>query len=134
MSVTIAFARAQIDAGADCLLPGDHATRDPCSPEAYEQFLLPIHGRIAQEISVPVILHICGYAGDRINTIARTGLDCFHWDTRTGPPEQVRQLAGPKLALMGGISNHKLLTDTPETIAADAAHAARSEIDICPTV
>ena len=32
MPVTIQFAKAQIDAGADCLLLADHATRDLCSP------------------------------------------------------------------------------------------------------
>ncbi len=47
--MTVAFARAQIDAGADCILLADHATRDLCSPRAYEQFLLPLHRRLAEE-------------------------------------------------------------------------------------
>ncbi len=128
--VTLRFARAQIDAGADCLLLADHATRDLCSPRAYETFLLPLHRRLAQEIPVPVILHICGNTADRIGMIAQTGLACFHWDTKTGTPEAVRKLAGGELALMGGISNYKLLRGTADEIRADAAAALEAGIDI----
>lgn len=130
MSVTVRFANAQIDAGADCILLADHATRDLCSPQAYEEFLAPVHKRFAERIDVPVILHICGDTGDRIGLIAGTGMDCFHWDTKTGAPSEVRELAGAELALMGGIGNFRLLRGTPDEVAADAAEAARSDIDI----
>lgn len=62
--------------------------------------------------------------------IAQTGLDCFHWDTKTGSPEYVRGLAGDRLSLMGGISNLKLLQGTPEQIRADAEAAHAAGIDI----
>lgn len=129
-AVTVAFAKAQIEAGADCILLADHATRDLCSPQAYEEFLLPRHAWLAQQIQAPTILHICGHTVDRIGMIARTGLDCFHWDTKSGSPREIRQLAGKRLALMGGVSNHKLLTSTPEQIASDAAEAARAGMEI----
>jgi [methyl-Co(III) methanol-specific corrinoid protein]:coenzyme M methyltransferase len=128
--VTLAFARAQIDAGADCILLADHATRDLCSPRAYEQFLVPVHRRLAQAIPVPVILHICGNTEDRVGLIAQTALACFHWDTKTGRPEHVRSLAGERLALMGGISNYKLLRGTADEIAADAEAACQAGIDV----
>ncbi|MBT3271905.1 MAG: MtaA/CmuA family methyltransferase, partial [Spirochaetales bacterium] len=72
--VSLAFARAQLDAGADCLLVGDHATRDLCSPKAYEEFLVPLHTRLAEEIKAPLMLHICGNTSDRIGMIAETGI------------------------------------------------------------
>jgi [methyl-Co(III) methanol-specific corrinoid protein]:coenzyme M methyltransferase len=128
--VAVQFAAAQVEAGADCLLLGDHATRDLCSPRAYEEFLLPLHRRLAEEIRVPVILHICGDTRDRIGMIAQTHLACFHWDTKTGDPREVRRLAGEEMALMGGVSNYKLLRSRPEEIAADAVAAARGGIDI----
>lgn len=129
-AVTLRFARAQIEAGADCLLLADHATRDLCSPAMYEDFLEPLHARLAREISCPLILHICGNTADRIHAIARTGLACFHYDTRTGTPAEVRNLAGPRLALMGGIDNLRLLGQPPEAIARDAAEAHEAGIDI----
>ncbi len=128
--VTLQFAAAQIEAGADCILLADHATRDLCGPRMYEEFLVPLHRRLAEEIKAPVILHICGNTSDRIGMIARTGLACFHWDTKTGSPAEVRRLAGGRLALMGGVSNYKLLRGKPEEIAADAEAAAAAGIDV----
>ncbi len=128
--VTVKFARAQIDAGADCILLADHATRDLCSPGAYEQFLKPLHTRLAEEISVPLVLHICGNTSDRIGMIAQTGLDCLHWDTKTGTSALARKLAGNKLSLMGGISNFMLLKGSPEDISAAAIEAIEGDIDI----
>ncbi len=130
LPVTIQFATAQIDAGADCILLADHATRDLCGPRMYEEFLMPLHRRLAEEIHAPVILHICGNTADRIGMIAKTGLAGFHWDTKSGDPAAVRRLAGPRLALMGGISNYKLLRATPAEIAADRDAAISAGIDI----
>jgi [methyl-Co(III) methanol-specific corrinoid protein]:coenzyme M methyltransferase len=130
LPVTLQFAQAQIDAGADCILLADHATRDLCSPRAYRDFVQPLHERLAAAIHAPVILHICGNTADRIAMIAQTGLAGFHWDTKTGPPEAVRALAGPRLALMGGISNYTLLRGTSAEVAAQARAAESAGIDV----
>jgi uroporphyrinogen-III decarboxylase len=120
----------QIDAGADCILLADHATRDLCSPGTYRDFLLPLHQRLAAEIKVPVILHIGGNTADRIGMVAQTGVSCFHWDTKTGRPDEVRALAGPRLALMGGVSNFTLLRSTAEEVAAQVQAAVAGDIDV----
>jgi MtaA/CmuA family methyltransferase len=130
LPVTIQFARAQLDAGADCILVADHATRDLCSPRAYESFLLELHARLVDAIPAPLILHICGNTSDRIGMIARTGMACFHWDTKTGAPETIRALAGDRLALMGGINNFVLLRGTPDEVAAQARGAVAGGIDV----
>jgi [methyl-Co(III) methanol-specific corrinoid protein]:coenzyme M methyltransferase len=130
LPVTLEFARAQIEAGADCLLLADHATRDLCSPATYRDFLSGLHGYLAETIKVPLILHICGNTSDRIGMIAHTGVACFHWDTKTGTPAEVRRLAGDQMALMGGISTLRLLQGTPEEIAALARDAAQADIDV----
>ena len=130
MPAAIAFANAQIDAGADCILLGDHATADLCSPAAYKKFLQEVHSRLAEEIKAPVILHICGNTRDRIGMISQTKLNCFHWDTKSGPPEEMRQLAGERLALMGGVSNTLLLNGSPDDIFKQAKAAAKAGIDI----
>lgn len=130
LPVTLAFANAQLEAGADCILIADHATRDLCSPAAYEEFVLPMHQRLAEAIDAPLLLHICGDTSDRIQMIARSGLDCFHWDTRSGTPDRVRELAGPDLALDGGISNLLLLNGTPDQVMAAARAAVAADIDV----
>ena len=130
MPVTVKFAQAQVDAGADCLLLADHATRDLCSPEAYRQFLMEMHSELAGMIEVPLILHICGNTSDRIGMISETGIDCFHWDTKTGSAGNVRKMAGSRMALMGGIANPILLQGTPEDVVSMACAAVRGDIDV----
>ena len=107
--ITISFAKAQLDAGADCMMIADHATRDLCSPDAYREFLKELHAEFAETIPCLSILHICGDTSDRIDMIAETGLACFHWDTKLGDAKRARELAGERLSLMGGINNTEVL-------------------------
>ena len=129
--ITVLYAQAQIEAGADCILLADHATRDLCSPLAYRDFLLPVHSELVERIGCPLILHICGDTKDRIQYIRQTGIHCFHWDTKSGKPDEIRRLAGDRLSLMGGISNLETLHHgTSEDVRRQAADAARSGINI----
>jgi [methyl-Co(III) methanol-specific corrinoid protein]:coenzyme M methyltransferase len=128
--VTVRFANAQIEAGADALCLADHATRDLCSPDAYRDFLMETHQELNARIGCPLILHICGDTSDRIGYIRETGLSCFHFDSKV-PTAEARRLAGERLALMGGTSNLDLiLHGTPEQIAADVREKVRYGIDV----
>ena len=130
-AVTLQFANAQIEAGADCLLLGDHATRDLCSPAAYGSFLKEIHTELVEEIDCPLILHICGDTSDRIKMIDETNIHCFHWDTKTGSPVKIRQLAGERLSLMGGLNNIDILrSGSEEQIKAAVDTSINAGIDI----
>ena len=128
--VTVQFANAQIEAGADALCLGDHATRDLCSPAAYREFLMPVHRELSERIPCPLILHICGDTSDRIEAIRETGIPCFHYDSKV-PTAAARELAGDQLALMGGTSNFDIIQKgTPEAVAADVAEKLAHGIDI----
>ena len=130
LEVTVAFAKAQIDAGADALTLADHCTRDLCSPETYLQFLQEIHQELHERIPCPKILHICGDTSDRIPFIQKTGIDCFHYDSKV-PTPVARQLAGDRLALMGGTSNINLIRNgTAELITQDVQEKIAAGIDI----
>jgi [methyl-Co(III) methanol-specific corrinoid protein]:coenzyme M methyltransferase len=118
--VTVLFAAAQFEAGADALCLADHATGDLVSAQAYRDFLFPIHQELAQRIEGPVVLHICGDTHDMLPDIARTGFACFHYDTKV-PAAKARQLAGEGLALMGGVNN-------PVTLASGDAERVRREV------
>jgi len=122
--VTLLFAQAQIDAGADALCLADHATRDLCSPHAYQEFLLDIHRELNERIPCPLILHICGDTSDRICFIKQTGIDCFHFDSKV-PTGTARQLAGSSLALMGGTSNIEVVRNGTEQ---DIRHDVREKL------
>jgi [methyl-Co(III) methanol-specific corrinoid protein]:coenzyme M methyltransferase len=130
VEVTIAFAHAQIDSGADALTLADHCTRDLCSPDAYRDFLMEIHQELHQRISCPLILHICGDTSDRLHYIRRTGVECFHFDSKV-PASEARRLAGGQLALMGGTSNIEVVRNgTRQSVAEDIAHKLQVGIDI----
>lgn len=129
--ITVRFAKAQIDAGADCLLVGDHISRDLCGPETYRDFLKDIHAELVERIGCPLILHTCGDTTDRIPLFAETGMHCFHWDTKAGTAEEVRKLAGERMALMGGLNNTDvLLLGTPELVREKVEESLRAGIDI----
>jgi len=128
--VTVAFGKAQIEAGADALCFADHATRDLCSPEAYRDFLQGIHQEFSERLPCPLVLHICGDTSDRIPYIRETGVACFHFDSKV-PTQIARDLAGEKLALMGGTSNIDVIRSGDEaTVRRDVEEKMRCRIEV----
>jgi len=130
MTVPRQFAAAQHEAGADAITLADHATGDLISARMYEEFLWPLHCRLAQECAAPLILHICGNTADRLPLIARSGLACFHFESKVPAAEAVR-LAEGKIALMGNLNNPDLLwRGTPEEVREAARKAYAAGVDI----
>ena len=128
--LTVAFAEAQIEAGADSLCLADHCTRDLCSPDAYRDFVMPIHTELAGRIGCPLTLHICGDTSDRIPYLRETGLDCFHFDSKV-PTETAVELADGRIALMGGTSNFDIIREgDPGKISADVAEKIDMGVEI----
>ena len=78
----------------------------------------------------PVILHICGDTLDRIPWISRTGLACFHFESKV-PAGKARWAAGDRIALMGNINNPQtLLHGTPDDIAVEVEACLAHGIEI----
>lgn len=128
--VPLLFARAQQEAGADVVTLADHATGDLVSGAMYEALLWPLHRRIACECPVPLILHICGNTADRLDAIARTGLACFHFESKV-PARQARETVGDRIALMGNLNNPELLLKgTPLQVRQAAVEAHEAGVDI----
>lgn len=128
--ITVIWAHAQIEAGADALCLADHATRDLCSPESYRDFLSEVHAELVDRIACPLILHICGETSDRIKYIRDTGVACFHFDSKV-PAAKARELAGERLSLMGGTSNFSVIrSGDPEAVERDVREKLDCKIDI----
>jgi [methyl-Co(III) methanol-specific corrinoid protein]:coenzyme M methyltransferase len=102
--ITVLFAQAQIEAGADCLTLADHLTGDLCRAETYRDFLLPVHQGLASRIACPVILHICGYTLDRMPYIAQSCFAAFHFDSKNDARKAVEAVAG-RIRLIGNVNN-----------------------------
>jgi MtaA/CmuA family methyltransferase len=129
MPVTVAFANAQLRAGADAVTLPDHATGDMVSPAMYGKFLVPLHQRMLPQIGGPTILHVCGYCADRINHIITEGYDAWHFEWRNDP-KKVVELAGGKISVVGGISNvDGLLKGTPDDVYKQARYNIEAGVD-----
>jgi [methyl-Co(III) methanol-specific corrinoid protein]:coenzyme M methyltransferase len=128
--LAVIFGRAQIEAGIDVLIIGDHATGDLVSANCYQEFLLQPHQELVKKIGCPVVLHICGDTLDRLKYIAKTGFDCFHFDSKVDAIA-AKSITQNKISLMGNVNNPKtLLYGTPEEVVQEADYAARAGVEI----
>ena len=128
--VTVLFAVAQIEAGADLLCLADHATGDLVSPRMYRDILLPYHQELTQRIGCPLVLHICGNTLDRMAHICQAGFDCFHFDSKVDACDAVNEIDG-RISLMGNVNNPDiLLNGTPDQVAAQSRYAVAAGVQV----
>lgn len=129
LPVTIAFARAQMQHGADIICLADHATGGMVSPAMYREMLLPLHQEIVGEIGCPTVLHCCGNTTDRLGYFAETGVDCYHFESQVAVDAAVA--AAGKMTLMGNVNNPEiLLRGSPAEVAAACERAVRGGVQI----
>jgi MtaA/CmuA family methyltransferase len=128
MPVTIAFARAQFQAGADIVVLADHATGNLVGPYHYRDILLPIHQELTARINGPLILHVCGNCSDRLEYFAQTGVDAYHFEWQVDAKIAVEKV-GDKISLVGNINNPvTLYQGTPEDVYKQARYAIESGV------
>lgn len=128
--VTVTWALAQVEAGADALTLPDHATGDLVNAEYYERFLFEIHCELAERIPCPVILHICGATVDRMDLIAKTGFAAFHFDSKNNAAEAVKVMNG-RCALVGNVNNPvTLYRGTTEMVREEVRKACVAGVDL----
>lgn len=128
--VTVKFANAQIEAGADVITVADHATKDLCSPLAYRYFLISIHTMLAKEIKAPIMLHICGDTLDRIEYISQTKVASFHFESKVDACKAVK-IANGRIKLIGNINNPAtLLFKKPADVRREVEYAIKCGVDI----
>ena len=127
--VTVAFANAQLQAGADVVTLPDHATGNMVSPKDYGQFLVPVHRKMLAQIGGPTILHVCGKCVDRIPLIITEGYDAWHFEWVNDPRKTV-ELARGEISLLGGINTFDcLLRGTPEDVYRQARYNVEAGVD-----
>jgi len=130
MGVTVAFANAQFQAGADIVVLADHATGNLVGPYHYRDLLLPIHQEITARIGGPLILHVCGNCLDRLELFADSGVDCYHFEWQVDAKEAVKRI-GDRISLVGNVNNPQaLLQGTPEDVFQQARYAIEAGVNI----
>ena len=130
MQVTITFANAQFQAGADAVVLADHATGNLIGPYHYRDYLLPIHQEITTSVSGPIILHVCGNCLDRLELFAESGIDAYHFEWQVDAKVAVAKI-GKRVSLIGNVNNSEtLLKGIPEDVYQQARYAIEAGVDI----
>ncbi len=130
MPVTITFARAQFQAGADIVVLADHATGDLVGPHHYRDYLLPIHQEITAQIEGPLILHVCGNCTDRLELFADAGFDAYHFEWQVDAKFAVEKV-GHRMSLVGNVNNPEtLFMGTPDDVYKQARYAIEAGVNI----
>ena len=130
MPVTVAFARAQFEAGADIVVLADHATGDLVGPYHYEELLLPVHQEITGQIEGPLILHVCGDCSDRLELFAASGVDAYHFEWQVDAKTAVDKV-GNLISLVGNINNPKTLYQgTPDDVYQQVRYSIAAGVNI----
>jgi MtaA/CmuA family methyltransferase len=116
--VEIAFARAQVAAGADIIGLGD-AIASQVSPKTYRQFALPYEQRIfaaVHAMGALARLHICGNTSRILADMAQSGADIIDvdWMVDMG---QAAAIFGDRIAVCGNQDPVAvMLNGTPEAV------------------
>lgn len=116
----IAFAQAQVDAGATLIGIGD-AAASLVGPRIYNQLVLPFEKRLiaaVRAMGVPVRLHICGNTRRIVKGMGETGAEIIDLDFLT-PLSEARAAMRPDQVLLGNVDPVRVLRDgTPASIEA----------------
>jgi MtaA/CmuA family methyltransferase len=125
LEVGIAFARAQVDAGADTVGIGD-AIVSQIDPDTYEKLIQPRQKRLVkaiQDMGASVKLHICGDITHLLPGISDLGVDVLDVDHMVDIAT-VRQAVGDRVAIAGNMDPVSIIRNgTPEEIGNAIANA-----------
>lgn len=126
--LAIAFAKAQIDAGADLIGVGD-AAASLIGPDLYGEFVLPGEKQLCDAIHKAgafTRLHICGNITNSLEHIQHAGFDIIDLDYMVDVAT-ARQALGEKPILLGNIDPVSIVRNqTPEKVQAALAECRRA--------
>jgi MtaA/CmuA family methyltransferase len=122
--VSIAFASAQVEAGADIIGLGD-AVCSQISPKMYRQFALPYEQRVfaaVREMGAVGRLHICGNTTRLLPDMARSGAQIIDldWMVDFG---QAAQILGSEVSPCGNFDPVKVMLQGTPAVVREAVRA-----------
>ena len=123
----LAFARAQVRAGAELIGVGD-AAASLVGPAIYEEFVWPYEKDLVdglRALGARVRLHICGNTRRILAGMGKLGCDIVDLDYYS-PVGEAREKMGPGPVLLGNIDPVRILRDgTPDSIRRALAECRR---------
>ena len=139
MRAGVAFARAQLDCGADLTSIGDSAAgQSVVSPQVYRRFAQPFEKQYRAELGGLLSLHICGKTDQIVRDMAATGAEVLELDHCNDLGTAFAAI-GPRACVFGNIDpSSVLMQGTPELVleksrqAIEAARRAEARFVLCP--
>lgn len=128
VEMALAFAKAQVDAGADIIGVGD-AAASLIGPHLYEEFVFPHEKRLIDGIhamGTKVRLHICGNTSAILEGIGRLGCDIVDLDYMASMAEG-RTSMGPQQVLLGNMDPVSVLRNSPPATIIDVLEQCHRE-------
>ena len=121
------FVTAQLEAGADAVTIADHCARNLVGPDAYREFLLPLHKKLCAEFPKRLILHCCGNVEDRVSDFAKAGFLMYHFESANPIEKMLSSAKG--MPLTGCVNNPAvLLKHSPKQVQAECTSILRAGI------
>ncbi len=129
VEMELAFAGAQVDAGADLIGLGD-AAASLVGPTIYEEFVWDCEKQLVdgiQAMGAAVRLHICGNTSRILEGMGKLGCEIVDIDYMV-PLAEARRAMGPEQVLLGNIDPVRELRNTTAEQVADNLQAC---LDVC---
>ena len=129
--LSIAYANAQLEAGADCILIGEAVcSGDLISPDTYRDVIASKHSELAQDIKGPIVQHICGNATRHVPHIAETGAAGYNFD-EGADIDVIREYCKGKVAIIGYVPTVEvLLQGSPENVYQASLECLANGVDM----
>ncbi len=127
----IAFAVAQIEAGADMITVSEDAAGEMISREGYRKLVMDTERQIFRALQGDtfVTFHLSGNIMDRADLFRDTGFHALSFDSRNDLP-RLRAMTGD-MKLIGGVNNPgTLLNGSREQIAKEVFYALDNGVDL----
>lgn len=130
-ALSIRYARAQLEAGADVILIGEAScSGDLISWKTYQDLIAPCHAELCAALAGPAIVHICGKTTHHLPFIAQTGVAGYSFDENLDITQAREHLKG-KVALIGYVPTvEALLSGTPDTVYEWAVRCLDAGVDV----
>jgi MtaA/CmuA family methyltransferase len=127
IGMELAFARPQIQAGAEIIGVGD-AAASLVGPQIYEEFVWPYEKKLVDglhSLGAKVRLHICGNTRKLLEGMGKLNCEIVDLDY-PAPLDEARQAMGPRQVLLGNLNPVLLLLHgTPESVTSATAECHR---------
>ena len=123
LDMELAFARAQLEAGADIIGMGD-AAASLVGPAIYQQYVWPFERQLVegiQEMGGKVRLHICGNTNSILDDMGQLGCEMVDLDWMV-PMDSARAAMGPDQVLAGNVDPVAVMRNgAPEEVRREIA-------------